>query len=145
MILHILVRDVLCKLFHSISFRESRIVSDCGFWTFFLEIKLNLSGVILTNSGILVVICFVEDHCGFPVHSLTVSVTCLLDTAESDVVVSISSCSTVSAQAPSVGVRSRFIRSPVRLRPAKRVLRACLDASLSDILFANNPFDLVVG
>jgi hypothetical protein len=101
-IFYILLRNVLNKFGHSVLFRESRIITNRCFWAFSLEIKLNLCYLIVTDSGILVVICFVVDHRGLASHFLTVGITCLLNSIELDVVVCISTSSTgpASASAP---------------------------------------------
>ena len=92
------------------------------------------------------IIGLVEDHLVIS-WGLPIDISSLLGHSQLNVVVSITSLP--ARPAPAVVPRARVgpvavLGVPVGLRPREAVLRACFDASLRDVLLADDPLDLVV-
>ena len=105
-----------------------------------------MSSAILADTWVLVIVGLVKDHLVIS-WGLPVDISCLLSDSQLDIVVCITSLP--ARPTPAVVPRARVgplaaLGVPVSLRPRETVLGACFDASLRDILLADDSLDMVV-
>ena len=122
-------------------FWESWLIAYRGLWTSLQQVTHDSTYFIITYSWVLRIISFMENHSSFSIHSLSIRVASLWDSAQTNIIDSFSSTST--SRLSFIWITSVF--SSMRLWPSKRILRTCLDLSLSNMFFSYDSFNLIIG
>ena len=121
-------------------FWKSWLIANCCLWASLQQVTHDFTYFVIAYSRVLWIISFMEDHGGFPVHSLSVRISSLWNCAQTNVIHSFSSTST--SRLSFIWIASVF--SSMGLRSSKRILRTSLDLGLRNVFFTYDSFNFII-